>query len=89
MIRPECGLGLMGKTWVRTYIRSPFMKTSMFKIKGNREFWQWWEHWTSRLYSERHPQPNSVDKGENQGIQTRTKPPKKTADPKLGPEFLT
>ena len=22
----------------------------MLKIKGNREFFQWWEHWMSRLH---------------------------------------
>ncbi len=64
----------MGKTLVRTYIRGPIMKTSMFKIKGNREFWQWWEHWTSRIYAERHSPTNTVEKGDKQGNRTEPRP---------------
>jgi hypothetical protein len=26
----------------------------MLKIRGNKEFIQWWEHWMSRIHSNRH-----------------------------------
>jgi hypothetical protein len=37
----------------------------MLKIKGNKEFSQWWDHWMSRIHS------NSVSIRENHTAATR------------------
>ncbi len=52
----------------------------MLKIKGNREFWQWWDHWTSRLHSDRLQQSNPGNPGnpnKDEPFLTRTSQSKK------------
>jgi hypothetical protein len=42
----------------------------MLKIKGNKEFSQWWDHWMSQI------QPNRVSTEENHTAATRNSDPK-------------
>ena len=52
----------------------------MLKMKGNKEFIQWWEHWMSRIHPNRHgvatasaerPTQEAEKKREDQGGETQ------------------
>ena len=42
----------------------------MFRIKGNKEFVTWWEHWMSRIHPNR-ARGSPAKSGENQGTRTK------------------